>query len=198
MMIGYRVLTATAHDVTIDHKDALSYMGCSCDTGASVLDLLYATERLLVPALSYRAVGALLPLKVKENRVTVGEFSFESEDLAVHLKGCTSCCLFAATVGVGADRIIAATSHRSSACSAMADALASAAVEAWCDLAEKKLTEGKKCRPRYSPGYGDWQLSAQRQILRLLDADRKIGLSITEALMLTPTKSVTALVGIES
>ena len=55
--------------------------------------------------------------------------------------------------------------------------------------------EYKGMRPRFSPGYGDFDIHHQEEILRMLDAHKKIGLSMTESCMLTPTKSVTALIG---
>jgi hypothetical protein len=49
---------------------------------------------------------------------------------------------------------------------------------------------------RYSAGYGDLFLEAQKAMHRLLQLDR-IGIEITESCMLSPEKSVTAITGIE-
>ena len=54
-------------------------------------------------------------------------------------------------------------------------------------------TEGKKLKPRRSPGYGDLPLSMSHTILEELDAPRKIGVSITDSDLLVPSKSVTAI-----
>jgi len=59
-------------------------------------------------------------------------------------------------------------------------------------LAKEK---GLYLRPRYSPGYGDFPLTYQKEILELLNAQRRIGLTRTESNMLVPTKSVTAIIG---
>ena len=61
---------------------------------------------------------------------------------------------------------------------------------------EKFMKEDKYLRPRFSPGYGDFSILHQKNILELLDAPRKIGLTVTESFMMTPTKSVTAIIGI--
>ena len=84
-----------------------------------------------------------------------------------------------------------------------ADALLSqqiglAAVEKVMDELEKRLrleveVEGKKLKPRRSPGYGDLPLALSRTILAELDAPRKIGVSITDSDLLVPSKSVTAI-----
>ena len=62
-------------------------------------------------------------------------------------------------------------------------------------IADEMAPEYKGMRPRFSPGYGDFDIHHQEEILRMLDAHKKIGLSMTESYMLTPTKSVTALIG---
>ena len=82
-----------------------------------------------------------------------------------------------------------------------ADALLSqqiglAAVEKVMDEVEeraRKEVEGRKLKPRRSPGYGDLPLSLSRTILAELDAPRKIGVSITDSNLLVPSKSVTAI-----
>ena len=72
------------------------------------------------------------------------------------------------------------------------------AVEAVMDELEKRLrleveVEGKRLKPRRSPGYGDLPLALSRTILAELDAPRKIGVSITDSNLLVPSKSVTAI-----
>ncbi len=50
---------------------------------------------------------------------------------------------------------------------------------------------------RFSPGYGDCPLSAQRSIVNsVLNATRLIGLTVTPTSLLIPTKSVTAVIGL--
>ena len=61
---------------------------------------------------------------------------------------------------------------------------------------EEAEREGLFTRPRYSPGYGDLPLGLQREISRILNMPKEIGVSLTEALLMTPSKSVTALVGV--
>jgi hypothetical protein len=51
-------------------------------------------------------------------------------------------------------------------------------------------------RPRFSPGYNDFDIAHQTDLLRMLQAHKRIGLSETKSHMLTPLKSVTAVIGI--
>ena len=72
------------------------------------------------------------------------------------------------------------------------------AVEKVMDELEKRLrleveVEGKRLKPRRSPGYGDLPLALSRTIISELDAARQIGVSITESDLLVPSKSVTAI-----
>ena len=74
------------------------------------------------------------------------------------------------------------------------------AVEKVMDELEKRLrleveveVEGRKLKPRRSPGYGDLPLELSREIINRLDATKKIGVSITDSNLLVPSKSVTAI-----
>lgn len=53
-------------------------------------------------------------------------------------------------------------------------------------------------RPRFSPGYGDLPINMQKDIFAALDCPRKIGLSLNESLLMSPSKSVTAIIGVSA
>ena len=65
------------------------------------------------------------------------------------------------------------------------------------DEARASLARGERLRPRWSPGYCNHPLTLSRAILERLDAARRIGVSLTDALLLVPSKSVTAVCEIE-
>ena len=50
--------------------------------------------------------------------------------------------------------------------------------------------------PRFSPGYGDLNINVQRDIFTHLDLSRKIGVTLNESLIISPSKSVTAIIGL--
>lgn len=120
----------------------------------------------------------------------------ESESLRKNLDGCRSAFIFAATSGASVDRLILRQTKISAADAMITDCIASSGIEVFCDLINEEMREGRKLKPRYSPGYGDVSLCCQSEILSYLDAYRKIGLTLTEAYLMTPIKSVTAIVGI--
>lgn len=81
------------------------------------------------------------------------------------------------------------------------DAAASAMIETYCDalndaLRKEAVTEGHVLRPRFSPGYGDLSLSLQTEFMRVLQLKRQLGITMTESLLMLPSKSVTAVIGI--
>ena len=61
-------------------------------------------------------------------------------------------------------------------------------------VASEAAKHGCKLSMRYSPGYGDWPLSVQPTLLKLLNGER-IGITLDSSNIMTPRKSVTALLG---
>ena len=110
------------------------------------------------------------------------------------------CYLMAVTIGHEADRQIALAQKRDMLEGVMMDACASVRADALCCEVEaaivSELKDGEHITARFSPGYGDAPLSLSEDIISLLNATRRIGLSMTRSLMMTPVKSVTAIIGV--
>ena len=51
---------------------------------------------------------------------------------------------------------------------------------------------------RFSPGYGDLPIEVQKDFLPLLDAERRLGITLSESCLMAPSKSVTAIIGVAS
>ncbi len=130
-------------------------------------------------------------------------FSVKSRSLQVNLRDCSEIVLFAATLGVEADQLIRRASSRDISQGLIMEASATALIEDFCDGCQMEIEEemnrqGKTLRPRFSPGYGDFDITHQKDMVRLLDTPRQLGVSLTEGGMLVPSKSVTAVMGIAS
>ena len=126
-----------------------------------------------------------------------GGTRFNSRDLAAHLKGCEEALLLGATLGSRVDAAIRRLALGSVAEGAAAQAVAAALIESYCDEVQARFdTGGLAQRPRFSPGYGDWDLAEQRLIFPVLNCAKLIGLTITEGCMMAPSKSVTAVIGL--
>ena len=99
------------------------------------------------------------------------------------------------SAGYGVDHLLSRLSVISGAEYFITDALASAFAEAACDGAEAEICKGCGGRARFSPGYGDLSLEIQPQILASVDAARRLNITLAKNLMMTPSKSVTAIKG---
>ena len=123
-----------------------------------------------------------------------------SVSLAKHLAGCHAVYLVCTTLGAGFDALQRRTAATSPSDAFVLQAIGAAAIEAWTDETEREvraeLKAGESLVARYSPGYGDFPLEAQRRLLALLDAPRKIGVSLTDSLLMAPSKSVSAVIGV--
>lgn len=120
-------------------------------------------------------------------------FGTESKDLSRVITGCSEVVVFAATVGMEFDRVISKYKRTMPSKALFLQALGAERVEALCDLFCSGF-EGHT--PRFSPGYGDLKLETQRDVFALLQCEAKIGISLNESLLMTPSKSVTAIFGI--
>ena len=149
-----------------------------------------------------RFVHSRFAVKQVENGVMLDNgLVLQGEDIKKHLAGCDECYIICATVGIGADNFIRTMSAMGSVYALMADGAATAAVETVCDSVEDFLRQELKKEKlyltwRYSPGYGDFPLELQSDIFRVLDCSRKIGLTLNQSLLMSPSKSVTALIGL--
>jgi len=122
----------------------------------------------------------------------------KSATLIKNLQGCKEVFVFAVTLGLGVDRLLNQLSLVSPAKHFITDALASSMAEAAADLADDLVKGEILCRPRFSPGYGDLPLEVQPKILNLLNAQRLLGITTNKAFLMSPGKSVTAIMGIKN
>jgi hypothetical protein len=129
---------------------------------------------------------------ISTDRITVASANF-----AKIAGGCHRVIAVAATLGAGVDYLIRKKSAISVAEGFIFDAVASAMVEGLVNLATVRLTLGREHTGRFSPGYGDMPLDIQGDIIALLDAGRRLGLTLGETKLMSPQKSVTALIGIK-
>ena len=104
------------------------------------------------------------------------------------------------TIGAEFDALLRRVGVTSAADALIVQAIGTAAIEAWMDEVEgeirQELAPGEDLVSRFSPGYGDLPLDYQRTLLSVLDTSRKIGVSLTDSLLMVPSKSVSAIVGV--
>lgn len=123
----------------------------------------------------------------------------QGEDIKSHLDGCDRAIVMCATLGAEIDRLIRVSQIADMAKAVVLDSFASVAIEQVCSKFDEVIAEkyeGDYQTFRFSPGYGDYPIELQKSFLSMLDAPRKIGLTVSENSLLMPTKSVTAVMGL--
>ena len=133
--------------------------------------------------------------------LSIAGMKIQSRSLCRNLRDCKSAYLMAATLGIGPDRLIARASVAKMSRAVILQAAAAAMIEAWCDEVNQKIIkeaedQGLYCRPRFSPGYGDFSLEYQKDFAQILRIQKEIGVSLTQSLLMMPSKSVTAVIGL--
>ncbi|MBE7027342.1 MAG: methionine synthase [Ruminococcaceae bacterium] len=181
----------------IDKNEALRYLGQKDDGTLSknIDEALSKAIRQTLSVVNPRAVHALFSIDELKNADLL-----EGKDIKKHLKGCTHAILLALTLGTEIEQKIRASQAIDALFPVMLDACATAAAESSCDKYSQSLNslyskKGLFLTSRFSPGYGDFPIEKQHILLRLVDAERKIGLYVTESSILTPRKSITAIIG---
>lgn len=145
----------------------------------------------------YRYAYACIPVNfTDENICNLGFGDIYSKNLCNILRGCKTAFVFAVTTGIGVDRLLNRFSVVSAAKHFITDAVASAAAESFCDYVDDMLRTNKEKPHRFSPGYGDLALEIQPELLNMLNATKNLGITINKSLLMTPVKSITAIMGV--
>lgn len=153
-------------------QEAVRYLGY----GKNPVD--EATSRLVEKGfLELEKVSALRSVfrifemnRIDEEKVAIGTLQISSKSLARNLNHCEKAVLFGATLGTGVDRLIARTSLTDMANAVVLQACAAAMLEEFCDekqfeIGEELEKEGLYLRPRFSPGYGDFDIGFQKSFM---------------------------------
>lgn len=180
----------------------LGYHGYTPDERIqSVIDeVLDELQRVSLP----RSMHRIEPFQADpDGLLHLGPILTDSRDLYRNLAGCSCVILLGATLGAGADHVIRRYEKTDILKAVIAQACASAMIEAYADqvqetLREEASSQGLYMRPRYSPGYGDFPLAVQPQFLQVLELSKRIGIMLTDGMLMTPSKSITAVIGLSS
>ena len=186
-------------DLQID--EVLRYMGTPPDRAEpAIRKLAEGCARELLGVVRPRWAARTFELTPEEGGVRLSSgLLLPGEDLKRHLAGCRRAVLFCATLSAQADALIRRAESGDMLRALALDSCATAAVEQLCDQIELELQRqfpGCFFPLRYSPGYGDLPLTLQSSLLALLDAPRQVGLCASASHILTPRKSVTAILGV--
>ena len=149
------------------------------------------------PAFTYEVID--------QQAVETGALPIRGVSLQKHLEGCSRMVLMAVTLGHAVDQLISETQSSRIALGVVVDCGASVMAELAANLAEEqiraKVASEAADTPlfmteRFSPGYGDSPLEMQEQVLNLLDAEDRLGITLSKGYMMCPSKSITAIMGL--
>lgn len=194
-----------ADGLDVDLNEIYRYMGVKGEGADS------ETEQLALNALKEVIAGSkpcavytLSDIKrdVQNNSLDLGFGSFCSRDVSKYLSSCEKAVIFAATIGIHTDRLVSRYEYISPVKALAVNSAGTALIEAFCDylclfLKREYNDAGLKSVSRFSAGYGDFPLECQRGLLEMLRADKILGISLDDSLLMTPAKSVTAVVGLK-
>ena len=184
----------------INRKEVLRYAGTR-EEPPEIARLLDSALAEAEPVLSGTVCWLEFPLTRQDGMLHLGFAVIQSDALQRNLQDCDRIVLFAATVGLGLDRLIARYSRVSPSRALMLQAIGAERIEALCDAFCEEVRQtaqaaGLHTVPRFSPGYGDFPIAVQTEIFQVLDCSRKIGLTLNQSLLMSPSKSVTAVIGL--
>lgn len=189
------------HNVTLDSiniSEGLRYMGYKSKNVDYVTQkLLNDCEKELLNEIEPKFVYKIFDLK--DGEIVGADFPLDGESIKKHLEGCSKVIFLCATLSGGADKIIRKNEVISMAKALITDALASAAIEQVCDIAEDIILKDYKGLDktwRFGIGYGDFLLENQNKFLNILDAYKRVGVCVNNAGIMTPTKTVTCIIGL--
>ncbi len=192
--VDYRIIPLS--EIELNKNEVLLRLQVSRNSDIS-FDLKCVSELENQIICKYSAVRTQVSFN-GENSLNCGFGDVFSSDLKKNLSGCKEAFVFAVTLGIGVDRFLSKLALTSPANHFIADAYASAYAEAAADKAEYFIKGSLNCRPRFSPGYGDLDLSCQGRVIELVNAPRLLGVNLNRSLLMTPIKTITAIVGIEN
>lgn len=185
----------------LDIREALRYLGVKGEPSEELLASAAHVAAQLTSQIEPKYVYRVFPLtQTGEGIALEGAGLVLPGTMAAKMLGeCHRAAVLLCTLGAGFEAMSRRALARSAAQAALLDACGSVWVEAGCDAAQTELAArfpGAYLTDRFSPGYGDLPLALQKDICALLDGQRRLGVQVTESLLLNPAKSVTAVIGL--
>lgn len=187
---------------SIDQKEALRYMGYVGErSDENMQRLLDICEKQVLSVIEPRYIYKVFDIEITPKNVLLSDctLALAGYDICNFLKGCTRIALICATLSINLDRYIKLTQYQDMTKAVIADSLASVAIEEVCDNIAEEIKEQYPQyyqTTRFSPGYGDFPVEMQKELLTVLDAQKKIGVTATDKCAMIPKKTVTAVIGL--
>ncbi len=190
--------------IFVSLPEAYRYMGGVGVPDAALTEELERAAALISEAAVPREISKFCALSHGNGIVLEGTtLRLTGKSVEALLHNSERCLIFCATLGGEVDMLVRKALLSDRTFAAMLDACANSAIERLCEDIESSLAaqfqaQGLYLTDRFSPGYGDLPLEIQHGFCAALDTARKIGVHVGESALMSPTKSVTALIGIST
>ncbi|MDY2737992.1 vitamin B12 dependent-methionine synthase activation domain-containing protein [Intestinibacter sp.] len=196
----------TIFDISVDKSEVLRYLGhngqdIDSDLDFKINECIEETKENIDIKYVYDIYDIKNDLASHTIEFKNTTLKLQSKDLSELLEDCDKCVLMSATLGFNIEKNIRKYSYKNLTKGVIIDACATTSIEEVCDMVQDSILqtvakEKKSLTMRYSPGYGDLDIRANKNILNVLNAQRKIGVTVTDTGIMIPRKSVVALIGI--
>lgn len=192
-------------NLTLHESEILRYLGYrGQEIPQNIIDKILGVKKECEDFFTPKYIYEEYNLNKREDGIELIETNLilKGNDIYNLLKDCDRCILMAVTLGNNVERRTRFYEKVDLTKGLIFDACATTCVEEVCDLVEeeikaKYINEDEELTFRYSPGYGDLDLSIQKDFINVLNCEKRIGIKVSEHMILFPRKSVTAILGIK-
>ncbi len=190
-----KIITANAEDIEINKNELALRLKTDRNYESEVLE---KCRKQFSAVVNYRCAYIRIPVDLSEENICKFDFAqVKSKNLYKNLQGCREVFVLAVTTGIAVDRLLTRLNITSQAEHFVTDGLSSAAIESFCDYVSDILSKNLKCASRFSAGYGDFSIEFQKPLLERLSAAETLGITLNSAYLMTPVKSITAIMGVK-
>ncbi len=190
-----KIITANAEEIEINRNELALRLKTDRNYESEIIE---KCRKQFNKVVNYRCAYIRIPVDLSQENICKFDFAeVHSKNLYKNLQGCKEVFVFAVTTGIAVDRLLARLNITSQAEHFITDGLSSAAIESFCDYVSDILKSGLQCASRFSAGYGDFSITFQKPLLERLSASETLGITLNSAYLMTPVKSITAIMGIK-
>lgn len=190
----------------LNYAECARYLGYGENTPDETIYKIMGDSEALIKAQAIpRFVYKIFDIQTTEKGILLlgTNLALMGNSIKEHLDGCDKAILLCATLSEQVDRLIRRTQLKDMAHALIMDSMASVAIEQVCEKAEEiikaeYLAEFEKgyFTWRFGFGYGDLPLSQEVDALNLLNAEKTIGVNISDSYIMFPRKTVACIMGI--
>lgn len=186
----------------VNRHEALRYLGYGdALPDENISRLIDECEKKLLETIKPRYLYRIFDISRMSDGIHLENCTLvlKGKDISEHLNDCKKIVLICATLSMDTDMLIRNAQINNMAEAVILNSLANVCIEQLCDEIELEIYERLPqyfYTWRYSAGYGDLPIEIQPEFVDIMNAQKRIGLCVTSSGMLTPEKSVTAVIGL--